>query len=72
MCACVCVCVCVPVCVCVDLMDLFGFVDSFGFVIVHIYLFTFQQLSCDGVRYSLSRETRKAYQSAWFDHHMKQ
>ena len=31
---CVCVCVCVW-CVCVDLMDLFGFVDLLGFVVVH-------------------------------------
>ena len=39
MCVCVCVCVCVSVCVCVDLMDLSGFVDLLGLVVLHSYIY---------------------------------
>ena len=38
-CVCVCACVCVCVCVCVDLMDLFGFADFLGFVVVTLIYF---------------------------------
>ena len=52
-------CVCVYVC---RFASLTYFASS-----LYIDIFTFQQLSCDGERYSLSREIRKANQSDWFD-----
>ena len=52
-------------CLCVNLMDFIAFADLFGFVVVTlIYVFTFQQLSCDKERDALSGGIRKANQAA--------